>query len=266
LGGAPGTARVRATERRRPVRQASLALQTEQILRDRLHDGELAPGDRLPPEHELASEFGVSRATVRAAITGLVRRGLVVQHHGVGNFVAVGTQLTNNLSEAVDLTSLLQRNELTPEIVFDEVAITQADHHVAEALRLDDGAPILESSKRFIADDTTLIYVVNSIPVAILGDDLAADVVQRPEATEPLFQFLEESAGVSTSSQLARIEAELGTDVDHPAAHLAADVPVLRLEEVGYTAATTPIWHSHSWYPPGSMSFELIRHRTGALS
>lgn len=257
---------MRTTERRRPVRQASLALQTELILRDRLHDGELAPGDRLPPEHELAAEFGVSRATVRAAITALVRRGLVVQHHGVGNFVAVGTPLTNNLAEAVDLTELLERNHLTSEIVFDEVIVAPASHHVAEALRLDDGAEVLRSSKRFIADDTTLIYVVNSIPVAILGDELAAEAVEQAHITEPLFSFLEESAGVSTSSQLAQIEAELGTDVDHPAADLAGDVPVLRLEEVGYTAATTPIWHSQSWYPPGSMSFELIRHRTGASS
>ena len=37
-------------------------------LREMIHQGELRPGDRLPPERDLAKMFGVSRPTLRAAI------------------------------------------------------------------------------------------------------------------------------------------------------------------------------------------------------
>ena len=42
------------------------------------------------------------------------------------------------------------------------------------------------------------------------------------------------------------------------------DVAVLAIEEVGYPTDPRPIWHSRTWFPPSEMSFELVRHRTGA--
>ena len=46
-----------------------------------------APGSRLPTERQLSEQFGVTRMTVRQAITGLVRAGLVVNRRPQGNFV-----------------------------------------------------------------------------------------------------------------------------------------------------------------------------------
>lgn len=48
----------------------------------------LKPGDKLPPEQTLAQALGISRATVREALSGLKALGLVVSHSGRGNFVA----------------------------------------------------------------------------------------------------------------------------------------------------------------------------------
>ena len=62
-------------------------LQIRNILMRRLNDG-LAPGDRFPTEHELCSEFGVSRETVREALSGLEHEGLIARHRGKGTFVA----------------------------------------------------------------------------------------------------------------------------------------------------------------------------------
>ena len=40
-------------------------------LREMIHRGELRPGDRLPPERDLAKRLGVSRPTLRAGISSL---------------------------------------------------------------------------------------------------------------------------------------------------------------------------------------------------
>jgi DNA-binding GntR family transcriptional regulator len=45
-------------------------------IRDRIFDGELAPGDRLP-ERELTERYGVARHSVRAALRVLAAEGLV---------------------------------------------------------------------------------------------------------------------------------------------------------------------------------------------
>jgi DNA-binding FadR family transcriptional regulator len=49
--------------------------------------GERAPGERLPPEGDVALEFGVSRGVAREAIRGLEERGLVRVKHGHGSTV-----------------------------------------------------------------------------------------------------------------------------------------------------------------------------------
>jgi GntR family transcriptional repressor for pyruvate dehydrogenase complex len=58
----------------------------EQI-RDLIYVGQVKPGDRLPPERELAVSMGVSRPTIREAVSRLVNLGLLEQHQGQGTFV-----------------------------------------------------------------------------------------------------------------------------------------------------------------------------------
>jgi GntR family transcriptional regulator, transcriptional repressor for pyruvate dehydrogenase complex len=57
-------------------------------LRDMIHNGELAPGDRLPPERDLAKLLGVSRPTLRAGIRSLATVGILQSRQGAGTFVA----------------------------------------------------------------------------------------------------------------------------------------------------------------------------------
>lgn len=58
-------------------------------VRGRIHRGELGPGDRLPPERELATSLGVSRDRVRDALQRLETDGYVVSKRGAtgGRFV-----------------------------------------------------------------------------------------------------------------------------------------------------------------------------------
>lgn len=50
--------------------------------------GNLQPGDKLPPEREMALQFGVGRNSIREAIRELHLLGLVDSRHGEGTFVA----------------------------------------------------------------------------------------------------------------------------------------------------------------------------------
>ena len=56
-------------------------------LREMIHRGELRPGDRLPPERDLAKLLGVSRPTLRAGIRSLAAVGVLQSRQGAGTFI-----------------------------------------------------------------------------------------------------------------------------------------------------------------------------------
>jgi GntR family transcriptional repressor for pyruvate dehydrogenase complex len=60
------------------------------FVRDRILRGEARPGDRLPPERELATQLGVSRPTVRAGLRALAAMGVVESRHGSGTYIPAG--------------------------------------------------------------------------------------------------------------------------------------------------------------------------------
>ncbi|MCX6138262.1 MAG: FadR/GntR family transcriptional regulator [Ignavibacteriales bacterium] len=61
----------------------TVAAKIEEAIRER----HLSTGDRLPSEHEMCDQFGVSRTAVREALRMLSARGLISIQKGKGNFV-----------------------------------------------------------------------------------------------------------------------------------------------------------------------------------
>lgn len=73
---------------------APLFHQLKERLRQRIAEGELRPGDRLPSLAELCAEHGISAITVRRALTDLVGEGLLRGEQGRGMFVAAARPST----------------------------------------------------------------------------------------------------------------------------------------------------------------------------
>ncbi|CAA9428269.1 MAG: Transcriptional regulator, GntR family, partial [uncultured Ramlibacter sp.] len=90
--------------RRRP---RSLTADVVQALSDRVRDGRLASGSKLPTEADLMAEFGVSRTVVREAMSKLQAAGVVETRHGVGTFV-VGNEEGSVFRIREDQRSTLQ--------------------------------------------------------------------------------------------------------------------------------------------------------------
>jgi len=67
--------------------RAPLYQQLRRALRDAIEDNRLAAEEALPPERELAEEFGVSRITIRKALDALVSEGMLTRRQGAGTFV-----------------------------------------------------------------------------------------------------------------------------------------------------------------------------------
>ena len=73
-------------------RGSTSAEEVAERLREMIQNGQLAAGDRLPPERDLAKELGVSRPTLRAGIRSLSAVGILQSRQGAGTFVAAAEE------------------------------------------------------------------------------------------------------------------------------------------------------------------------------
>jgi DNA-binding FadR family transcriptional regulator len=99
-GGSPGRQRFRGEHVESHTAAETIAAQ----VRDALIDGRIQPGDRLATEPEMASDFGVSRSTVREAIRILRGQGFVQTLRGAkgGHFIV--SPQTDVVAESVGET------------------------------------------------------------------------------------------------------------------------------------------------------------------
>jgi DNA-binding FadR family transcriptional regulator len=93
---------------RQPAYRAVSSVMEQHIL-----SGELKPGTALPPEQELAAQFGVNRSTIREAIRLLEQEGLLERHQGRRLFVA--------LPGLFDLAPRAVRSLILHQVTFEEL-------------------------------------------------------------------------------------------------------------------------------------------------
>ena len=77
----------------RPIEQTRASDSARRLVLALIFSGEMGPGDRLPPERELAAQFGISRITLREALKSLEAAGYLVTKVG-----AHGGTRVNDLS------------------------------------------------------------------------------------------------------------------------------------------------------------------------
>jgi len=100
-----------------------LYIQIASEIRSMIEDGQLQPGDKLPPLSVLADRFGCSRATVREALGSLRGQGLVEFRHGDGTYVR--TASVDMWMEPLEAAVLLSLNQVQ-ELVSMQTAILAA--------------------------------------------------------------------------------------------------------------------------------------------
>jgi DNA-binding FadR family transcriptional regulator len=151
-------------------------------LRDRVVHGELQPGERLPNESTLATDFGVSRATVREALRVLAAQNLIRTSKGAGggsyvtlpsvggvsDFVQASISL---LADADDVTleELLEVRELL-EVPAARLAAERRNEEELERLRdaIPDEPLRLGTQRQFVYNQDFHLAVIDGSRNALL--------------------------------------------------------------------------------------------------
>ena len=180
-------------------RSRNLAQDLVESIGDRIRDGRLAPGEKLPSEAEIMTGYKVSRTVVREALSRLQAAGQVLTRHGIGTFV-VGP------------------GESAPFRIAPEQLATLADVIAMLELRigLETEAAALAAQRRNEAN-------LREMRAAL--DDFSAAVQAGRDAVAADFRFHLEIARATQNSHFAELIATLGASMI-PRARLDAPVPL----------------------------------------
>ncbi len=172
-------------------------MQVVNHIRTLIENGTLQPGDKIPPERELARSLKISRASLRSGIGYLAAMGVMKIRHGVGTFVADGPpdfgKTSLSLMSALYGFQSWQMFEARIIIESDLAALAaergSEKHHAALAEEVAEMFASIEAPSNYLVHDVTFHRIVaqasgNPILAAIMETITSALYESRRKTVE----------------------------------------------------------------------------------
>lgn len=221
----------------------------ERILGDGFEDG------RIPSETDLAADLGVSRTTIREALSRLEHEGAIVRRQGAGTFVnRPGLQIKSRLEEIWSYEEVLRDHGYVPSVVVLDHAEVVADASLAAELAIEDGDPVVVIEKLFREDETPVVLTINRVPASYLAhEDL--------DPAQPVYELLDAGGERRLAYYLSEIVPVALDDETGAKLGVAAGTPAISFEEIGYDAGNEPVVASTSYFRDDLLRLRLIRRK-----
>lgn len=226
-------------------------VQIERWLDALIGSGDLAAGDRLPNERDLAAHVGVSRMTLRRALDALERAGSIrrAASRNGGAFVAEGRVLVD-LGVLPGLAAQIRRSHLVPGGELRAAEVRTAPQAVRAALAVaDDHAYYVERIRR--AGGREIAIERSWLPLAIADDLLDQDL------TGSLYEVLETYGRkpVEAKEYIAPVVDDLsGELLGCPPGH-----PLLHVRRTALDANRIPVEYSEDVFRPDRVQLMVVR-------
>lgn len=226
-------------------------------LRRAVITGQYEPGSKLPNEDALAARFGVSRATIREAVRGLVEEGYLARRQGSGTYVTSRPLLRNSLDTNFSYTAYLESTGVRAGRRILGVRTIPADTQVAEQLRVEVGTPVVELRRVRTADERPAVYSVDCMPADVVDADrdreaLGGSIYALLAARGHPVRHGE--AVVAPASADAELAAVLG---------VAEGTLLQHLEQVDVDGAGRRVLYSLEWHVPSVIELRVYRRGPG---
>ena len=228
-----------------------LYYQVKQILLEKLEKGIWKPGDLVPSEQELQELYGVSRITVRQALTELTHEGRFERHRGQGTFVA-NKQLVHNPEKRISITELMRQQEIEPEWRIRERDFVTPLPNIQERLGVRSNSKVYFVDLILHADGEPIGRHITYIPKAVAEAGNVASL--SDEDLGAFFRTLPNREGI----QLKRtVQAVPASSEEAKLLKIRAGQPVLSIEVTYSDENSKPIEHLRANYRGDRFKFEL---------
>ena len=192
----------------------------------------LRPGDRLPPERELATRLGVSRATLSQALVALEVVGVVTVRHGDGTIV---TEEADRRASARSISDAVRAHaDRIPDVIEARDALETKLAALAAERRTDDDLAAIDEALTFMAAD------VGAGGRGVEGDERFHGAVTAAAHSPVLAEMMG-----SLSELILETRLESLSQPGRPAASLASHQRIADAIRAGDPAAAAEAMHAH---------------------
>lgn len=212
----------------------ALYVQVRETLRERIRTGALKPGEKLPAEDELASQFGVSRMTVRQGISDLTDEGLLYRRRGAGTFVTQ-FHVERDHNKLTDFFETARAEGFEAEVQLLNREVAPAKIMIAKALALQEGEPVIRILTLRRANGVPVTIYDEHVPYKLCPELLTEDLCSRPA-----WQILE-SHGYIIKRAVQRIEARAAAEDIAALLNIEEDAPILFKNRIIYAEDGKPV-------------------------
>lgn len=231
--------------------QSPLYLQLKQIIKDDISRGVYKAGQKLPPEAEIGKTYGVSRITVRRAITDLVEEGVLHSQQGKGSYV-------RELKEKRELISVGSFSDMTtmsgktPSSQILSNLVIEADDKLASTFKIKPNDPVLKLHRLLFIDNQPFIIETSFFPLEILPD-LEKYIGESPS----IYHILKERFGVEPAFSEKTLEVILAAEYESSLFHCDRGTPLYLLGKITYDQQDRPVHYSQSVYMSSKVIFTI---------
>ncbi len=234
-------------------------IQVEDALRSLLDTGGYRPGDKLPPEPELAMQMGVSRATLREALRSFEQQGVISRRQGVGTFVNPRPlYIESGLETLESIEMLLRGRHLTPLLKQRQARSERALPKAASRLGLEEGTALTVVASTYAIErpdkSSAVAYLLEVAPATLVPLE---SVLPLPCS---LLDFvLREDTQMDLGYAIAHIAPVHGSEEICAALSVDAQTPLFFVEQTVYSGAGVPCCYSRNYYLSHIFDFHVIR-------
>ncbi|MGW4784916.1 GntR family transcriptional regulator [Streptomyces sp. NPDC004230] len=207
-------------------------------LRAKIDAGVYGPGDRLPGENPLATEYGVAGMTARQALNALKNEGLAESRKGAGFYVrsfrpirrrSIARLSREHWGSGASIFAADDSRELTVEAAL--LGRINAPTPIARVLELEDEGAAFGRTRRFIVGERPVLLSTSYMPYDLVAGTPAAELETGPGGTYARLAELD-LAPVHFREEV-RVRAPSAEDA--VLLNLSADTPVINIFRTAYT-------------------------------
>jgi len=230
------------------------------LLQEQIAAGAWASGERLPSELQLAAQYSLSRVTVRRALAGLARDGVIRKLPGAGTFVTKPANPPGVTGDLMDMLAHLAAMGRSSRVRLLSFSYVDAPPAVAEAMHLPGGARVQHAVRVRLAGDAPFSYLTTYVP-----EDIGRRYSRRDLSRTALLELLERS-GVTADRAEQTITASLAGPDTAAALGLEVGAPLLALTRIVFDASGRGVEYLIARYRPDMhcIRMELTRAGRGA--
>lgn len=210
-----------------------LYAQVEKLVRDLIKAPEYENGGLLPDEITLASQWGVSRNTLRTAMSALVTEGLLQRRSGVGTSVRKD-RLSSGVAPWISFNEEMKRRGITVEQLSTHCSEVPANEEVAQALQIPLRTPVLFLER---------IRGWNDIPSVNFQSYLhpRLKLTTKDDYERPLSELFAEHAGVVPARSVDEFTAVAADRKLAKSLKVQVGTPLLMRKRIVYDLRDKPI-------------------------